>query len=608
MFKIIKLLFVLFFISCSSFAADLDSALYESNTTKPYEQLLLKIGNQNNSPDVQLERTLLYKLINLTKYSQLPVFINLSKKTVTTQQKYLDLFKQLVQYSVKSVVIQNEIKDKNDKLDFLKHTIWQTSESSPELLLYQLQYAFYYKTYERLQAELKYFNDNFKKWEEYLVLQLDKVKFNTGGINGKIEALKTRYKNINLNIESQKIEKERLLLISSNQDNLNRVSRNIQIYENQKDEIVSNIIDNYLILFFGALKHKDKRVFEYKKKFDKWEQNFSSDKKIESDSLENIMQYMLLNRIGKTKVFFEDAEHNLIYIINYAWSVLHKPIFSVGDKHVDIISLFIALLVFISGFYIGKLYKRYIVKLSYYVSNITPSSQAILSNMGYYVILLIGFFTALRIVGINLSSLTIIAGALSVGVGFGLQNLVANFISGLIMIFEKSIKIGDYIEIANDLRGRVNDIRLRSTTIKTNDNIDIIVPNRIIIQNNVINWTLNDSIRRMRIPFGVAYGSNVDKVKSAVLQALEKSSLEFVRYRSDMKPQVVMTGMNNSSVDFELYVWVEREQTLKPRRTTSKFLILIYNALYENNIEIPFPQMDLHIRDIKDTLKITKES
>ncbi len=608
MFRIIRLLFVLFFIPLSLFAADLNSALYENkDSVKLYEQLLSKIDRQNNSPNVQLEKTLLYKLINLTKYPPKPAFSDLSNRTVATQKEYMSLFKQLVNYSIKSVTIQNEIKDKNDKLDFLKNTVEQSSENNPELLLYQLQYAFYYKTLKNLQAELEYFNTNFEKWEKYLALQLSRVKFNTTEANSKIKDLKSRYESIKLDIEKQKIEKERLLLVSSKQDNLNRASRNIQIYERQKDEIIGNIIDNYLILFFSALKHKDKKAFEYKKMVNRWEQNFSSDKKIESSSLENIMQYILQNRFGRAKVFFNDTRHHFIYIMNYAWSVLHKPLFSISGKPVDIISLFMALLIFILGFYIGKLYKRYIAKLSYYVSNITPSSQTILSNMGYYVILLIGFFTALRTVGINLSSLTIIAGALSVGIGFGLQNLVSNFVSGFIMMFEKSIKIGDYIEISENLRGRVSDMRLRSTTITTNDNIDIIVPNQTFIQNNVINWTLADNIRRMRIPFGVAYGSSVDKVKQAVLQALEKSSIHYVRNRKVMEPQVVMTNMNSSSVDFELYVWVEGEKTLKPRRTTSEFLILIYNALYENNIEIPFPQMDLHIKDIKDTLKVTEK-
>lgn len=608
MLRAAKLFFVLFFISYSAFAADLNSALYKNNgSVKQYEQLLSSIVQQNNNPDAQLEKTLLYKLINLSKYPPPSAFKDLSSIKLTTQDEYLKAVKRLVEYSIKSVMIQNEIKDKNDKLDFVRRAVQQSSENNPELLLYQLQYAFYYKTYEKLQAELNYFNANFEKWEHYLTLQLSNIKFSTSEADKKAGDLKSSYEKIKLDIEKQKIEKERLLLISSQQNNLERASQNIQIYERQKDETISSIIDNYLVLFFNALKHKDKKVFTYKKAINEWVQKFSADKKIESSSLENILQYMLQNRLGRTRVFFKDTQHNFIYIINYGWSILHKPLFSISGKPVNIISLFIALLIFILGFYIGKLYRRYIGRLSHYVSNITPSSQVILSNMGYYAILLIGFFTALRIIGIDLSSLTIIAGALSVGVGFGLQNLVSNFISGFILMFEKSIKIGDYIEISENLRGRVSDMRLRSTTITTNDNIDIIVPNQTFIQNNVINWTLADNIRRMRIPFGVAYGSSTDKVKRAVLQALQKSPLHYIGNRNEMEPQIVMTNMNSSSVDFELYVWVEGEKTLKPRRTMSEFLILIYNALYENNIEIPFPQMDLHIKDIKDTLKITEE-
>ena len=110
----------------------------------------------------------------------------------------------------------------------------------------------------------------------------------------------------------------------------------------------------------------------------------------------------------------------------------------------------------------------------------------------------------------------------------------------------------------------------------------------------------------MRIPFGVAYGSDIKKVKSAILDALQKSSLHYIRDDETKQPLVVMTEMASSSVNFELFVWVEGDETLKPLRTADKFLVLIYNTLYENGIDIPFPQLDLHVRDIKDRLEIVK--
>ena len=211
-------------------------------------------------------------------------------------------------------------------------------------------------------------------------------------------------------------------------------------------------------------------------------------------------------------------------------------------------------------------------------------------------------------IGLDLSSFAVIAGALSVGIGFGLQNIIANFISGVILFFEKSIKIGDFLQISDTLSGRVTDIRMRSIIIRTNDNRDVIVPNQTFIQEQVINWTLSDDIRRMHVPFGVAYGSDIDKVKTVILDALEKSDIEYIRYDQEKQPQVVMKAMSASSVDFELRVWVHGDNTVKPSGTMDSFLVLLYKTLYAHRIEIPFPQLDVHIHKIiKEKLEIVKK-
>jgi small-conductance mechanosensitive channel len=220
--------------------------------------------------------------------------------------------------------------------------------------------------------------------------------------------------------------------------------------------------------------------------------------------------------------------------------------------------------------------------------------------MGYYTILVISFLTALKVVGLDLSSLAIIAGALSVGIGFGLQNIVSNFISGIILMFERSIKVGDYIEIDQNIRGEVVDISMRSTIIRTNDNINLIIPNQSFIQNNVINWTLGDDIVRFRVPFGVAYGTDIDRVERVVLEALANSDLPYVKSHPslDVTPYVVFTEMADSSLNFELFVWVKGEDARRPTRTRSRFLKLIYEALNRAQITIPFPQQDLYIKEV----------
>ncbi len=190
----------------------------------------------------------------------------------------------------------------------------------------------------------------------------------------------------------------------------------------------------------------------------------------------------------------------------------------------------LALIIFILGIFVGFFYKYKIKNLNAHESTLSSSTKTLLANLGYYLIVIISFFIALNILGVKLSSLAIVASTLSVGIGFGLQNVVSNFVSGIILMFERSIKIGDNIEVG-DNRGYVTDIRMRSTTIKTNENIDIVIPNQQFIENKVINWTINDKIRRFSIPFGVAYASDAKEVIELVKEAVIQS--DYKRYIID---------------------------------------------------------------------------
>ncbi len=302
------------------------------------------------------------------------------------------------------------------------------------------------------------------------------------------------------------------------------------------------------------------------------------------------------NTLDKAGVSTEYDFYHLLHIII---KTLTEPMFSINNTQISLAKLFIALAVFIFAFILGGFYKVQINKRVSKKANISSSTQTILANMGYYLIIVIAFFIMLNILGINLSSLALVAGALSVGIGFGLQNIVSNFVSGLILMFERSVKVGDFVELSDSLRGRVLDIRMRSTIISTNANINVIVPNQNFIENNVINWTMHDMIKRFEIPFGVAYGTKPQVVVDIIMRAVEDSGVTDLYKDNEKTTRVVMTKMNNSSVDFELFVWIKGDNILRPKRTISRFLILIYDTLYENGIEIPFPQMDIHMKEQK---------
>ena len=289
------------------------------------------------------------------------------------------------------------------------------------------------------------------------------------------------------------------------------------------------------------------------------------------------------------------TQHDFMYVLHVIYQLLTEPMFTLNHTQISPLKLIIAVVIFTSGFLVGGIYKAQINK-RIKRSNFSSSTQTILANMGYYLIIVIAFFITLDTLGINLSSIALVAGALSVGIGFGLQNIVSNFVSGFILIFERSVKVGDFVELSDSLRGHIVDIRMRSTIISTNSNINVIIPNQNFIQSNVVNWTMHDKIKRFEIPFGVAYGTKPQLVIDTVMNALQNSGFTDLYSDERRVSRVVMTKMNNSSVDFELFVWVQGDEILHPKKTLSRFLILIYNALYEKNIEIPFPQMDLHLK------------
>lgn len=218
-----------------------------------------------------------------------------------------------------------------------------------------------------------------------------------------------------------------------------------------------------------------------------------------------------------------------------------------------------------------------------------------LGRLAHYLILIIGISIGLSSIGVDLSNFALIAGALSLGVGFGLQAIVSNFVSGLIVLFERSLRIGDFVELSSGLAGEVKAINVRSTLVTTTDMVEILVPNSEFVNGQVINWTLTDASRRIHIPFGVAYGSDKDVVRKAGLEAA-RNTPHTLRDRTNREPEVWLTNFGDSSLDFELVVWVQPHAVKKPQRVKAAYYWELETALNKYGIEIPFPQRDLHIR------------
>ena len=264
--------------------------------------------------------------------------------------------------------------------------------------------------------------------------------------------------------------------------------------------------------------------------------------------------------------------------------------------NLSLFQIFLLIALLIGVFWLSSRTKHFLFNRVLARSGLDRALQHAISQIVGYAVLVIGIIIVLDNAGVHIATLTVFAGAVGVGVGFGLKNIASNFISGLLILAERPIAIGDRIEVAG-VTGQVQQIRARSTVIMTNDNIAMIVPNEKFIDSPVTNWTHTDRRVRFRVPVGFPYGSDVEKVREALIAAAREHSATL----NDPEPNAYLEKFGGSTIDFELVVWSEK-MSRRPSRFKSDLNYLICKHLGAAGIEIPNPQRDLHIRS--GTLKV----
>ncbi|HEY2568945.1 MAG TPA: mechanosensitive ion channel domain-containing protein [Candidatus Udaeobacter sp.] len=257
----------------------------------------------------------------------------------------------------------------------------------------------------------------------------------------------------------------------------------------------------------------------------------------------------------------------------------------------SLFQIFLLIALLMGVFWLSSRTKRFLFNRFLARSGLDRPLQHAIAQIVSYAVLIIGIIVVLENSGIHIGTLAVFAGAVGVGVGFGLKNIASNFISGLLILAERPIAIGDRIEVAG-ITGQVRQIRARSTVIVTNDNIAMIVPNEKFIDSPVTNWTHTDRRVRFRLPVGVAYDSDVNKVREALIAAAREHPATL----SEPAPDAFLQKFGDNSIDFELVVWSE-EMSQRPSRFRSDLNYLICKHLAAAGISIPFQQHDLHIRD-----------
>ncbi|MEO7252143.1 MAG: mechanosensitive ion channel domain-containing protein [Arenimonas sp.] len=214
--------------------------------------------------------------------------------------------------------------------------------------------------------------------------------------------------------------------------------------------------------------------------------------------------------------------------------------------------------------------------------------------MARYSVWVFGTLIGLNWLGFDLSSFALIGGAIGIGLGFGLQAIISNFTSGVIILLERSLKVGDFVDLASGVRGHVLEIAMRYTRISTNDAIDVLVPNSEFINGRVTNWTLDHALRRMRIPFGVAYGTPKERVREACQAAAAR--IPGVVNTAGKEPDAWLISYGDSAVNYELVFWADRELNTHPASCHAQMMWALDDELAARGIEVPFPQRDIHFR------------
>ncbi|SNZ02143.1 Mechanosensitive ion channel [Persephonella hydrogeniphila] len=278
------------------------------------------------------------------------------------------------------------------------------------------------------------------------------------------------------------------------------------------------------------------------------------------------------------------------FIEKYAKEVLKKPILSTEALKISFYSFLKGLIVFYVLLVLMRLIRDSVRLYLIYKARgkeIVSSVDILIYNFSLLLIILI----TLSVMGISWKLLIPIAGALGIGIGFGIQDIVNNFVSGFIILFSRTVKRGDWITLG-DKFGKIVDIGIRTSTLRTLDNIDIIIPNSRLISGELINWSYTDNIVRLHIPVGVSYSSDVELVKETLLDVARKSSVVL----DTPSPEVRFIEFGESSLNFELLVWIDIKKVPVPL-AKSDINFEIWNAFKKNGIEIPFPQRDVWFKN-----------
>ncbi len=284
------------------------------------------------------------------------------------------------------------------------------------------------------------------------------------------------------------------------------------------------------------------------------------------------------------------AALNILGLLDETVDLLDQAALELGDMRLSALTVIKGMLALAVLLWLATFFSRLLERRISTLPNLTPSVRVLLSKLFNAVLITLAIVAALKTVGIDLTAFAVFSGAVGVGVGFGLQKVVSNLISGVILLMDKSVKPGDVISVG-ETYGWINTLGARYASVVTRDGTEFLIPNEDIITQQVVNWSYSNNEVRLKIPIGVSYNADVRKAIELCLAA----AAQVPRLLKHPEPVCPLKGFGDSSVDLELRIWINDPQN-GISNVKSEVLLLVWDAFHQHGIEIPFPQRDLHIK------------
>ena len=581
-----KLLLLLLLITYAV-SAQIDSSLYEGENIAKSFQKVEKTINSNMGQKLKNKEIIALEQSTLTKLKELYAIkdeiksfetISLGKSKVKEEQ-YLKALSHLAKLQNEITRLKLKEKDIQQKLFDLKNTIEKTlpRDANKSLLNNQLQYAFYKISQEKILKSLalytQLFNQEFDKFQKALPRIIFKEK------NAKIIIKHTDKK-----IDSIK-NKNLLLTIDKDSEAQRNTKAQKEIVTKEKSiqqERDSALIKKTKAQVLLALKHlKENNQKEFLEVTDHIESDFETLSIKQKEHFTTLLELVLLFgdkhfddasvALASTQVGFNYLKNSLIMIVN-------KTLFVYEDKAFSIKTIMTFISIIMIGFIIAKVYKNIVDKYRKKNRIKSLSTARLIANSGYYLLILTTFFTALGTIGLDMHTIFVVIGAILLWLALGLQGFISNYAMGILIKIDRSIRIGDHVELNDEIVGCVDDMDFRSITIQTGDQIRIIIPNSRFISGEFINHSLEDKVRRLHLPFSADKSLTHQEIEQTVLKALENSHVPHLK-TVDKKAQVIVVDINRKIIRYTLLVWIKQQENHDMPVVKSDFLKVIQKSL-----------------------------